>query len=443
MECLTLDSADNTYPSYDGGPAPAPQPERESILDGNGCAWIPESRLGLLQDKVEKLNRRAARLGCSPIGVTVVSERFVPRVRDDNGAYRIRRDVQVQVSGTAPAVAGWTFVARITHGEAGNVVITAPSERGVALPESLWVAGNDCDHCHTARRRVDTFVLRHTTDGTMQRVGRSCLADFLRSEDVEMALAFWKYLYEVSAAIARGDDDDNGPGGCGGRHYEDTKCVLQAAAVAIRVEGWTSRATARERGEGATCTADTVRFILDPPRCNDPLARREIEDRLRALASVPADEKVATDTLEWIRRRLDPTSDYERNLKAALGADYLDPRNLGLVVSAVQAWLRQVQARDAILRPRTSEGSWLGQPGQRLRGLRVRITLSRCFESQMGGTTNLIVFTDAAGNELKWFATGTQNLTVGRDVILTGTVKKHDEYKGRKCTMINRCVVEE
>lgn len=423
--------------------------EPQSLLDEHGEAWIPESRLGPLQDRAEKLNKRAAKLGCPPISVAIVSERFEPVTKPGwDGKLVVvghKREVCVRVSGAAPQVAGWTFVARVQHGEGGdgNIVSKAPDERGTKLDEALWLAEPVCEHCKLARHRKDTFILRDGA-GVLKQVGRNCLADFLRSEDVEIALAFWKYLHELELAIGAGGDDDEGEGGWGGgsgRRYFDVQSVLHAAARVIRVDGYVSRSRARE-SLTARATADTVGWVCSPPWSRDEEANKRVREELARFEATPQDDKVAADTLEWVRRRLDPTSDYERNIKVALTPDYVEPRNLGLVTSAVQAWLRLTVQREAENRPVTADAGWLGEVGQRLRKIRVRVTNSKVWTNDVTGfTTNLLVFVDEAGHELKWFASGSRGIEIGRDVLLTGTVKEHSEWKGRKGTILSRCVV--
>jgi hypothetical protein len=58
----------------------------------------------------------------------------------------------------------------------------------------------------------------------------------------------------------------------------------------------------------------------------------------------------------------------------------------------------------------------------------------------MWGTTWLYKFTDEAGNVFTWFASSPVN---DEDKVLTikDTVKKHEEYKGIKQTVMTRCRV--
>jgi hypothetical protein len=58
--------------------------------------------------------------------------------------------------------------------------------------------------------------------------------------------------------------------------------------------------------------------------------------------------------------------------------------------------------------------------------------------------STLYAFKDALGNVFKSFYSGYNiKLNKGDVVLLTGTVKKHNEYQGRKETMLNRIAVKD
>jgi hypothetical protein len=86
---------------------------------------------------------------------------------------------------------------------------------------------------------------------------------------------------------------------------------------------------------------------------------------------------------------------------------------------------------------------WVGSVGERLRGLAVTVMFETHIESEWGGA-KLVKFTDGDGNEFGWFGSGVAiyDLKKGDEVILTGTVKKHDTYQGIKQTMLTRCAIQ-
>jgi hypothetical protein len=57
------------------------------------------------------------------------------------------------------------------------------------------------------------------------------------------------------------------------------------------------------------------------------------------------------------------------------------------------------------------------------------------------GTTTLIKLRDLEGNVFTWFASGYQNVARGDRVSIKGTVKKHEEFREVKQTILTRCKV--
>lgn len=92
----------------------------------------------------------------------------------------------------------------------------------------------------------------------------------------------------------------------------------------------------------------------------------------------------------------------------------------------------------------------VGVVKQRLREVPATVFGYRVFPGNGWGASHLYSFLTAEGDVLKWFASDAlaQTLDIGMieatnraPVIITGTVKKHDEYQGVKQTMLTRCAV--
>jgi hypothetical protein len=89
------------------------------------------------------------------------------------------------------------------------------------------------------------------------------------------------------------------------------------------------------------------------------------------------------------------------------------------------------------------DSNFVGSLKERLKNIKVEVTYKRNIESDFGVST-LYAFKDDLGNIYKTFYSGySWELEVGDVVLMTGTVKKHDEFKGVKQTMLNRVVVAE
>lgn len=102
-------------------------------------------------------------------------------------------------------------------------------------------------------------------------------------------------------------------------------------------------------------------------------------------------------------------------------------------LSAAAESLEQVRARET----RDAESGHVG-------AVKERIEFSGVVEFETEregyyGTTHVIKFRDDSGNVLTWFASGLQDVARGDMVRVVGTVKKHDEYRGVRQTVLTRC----
>ena len=82
----------------------------------------------------------------------------------------------------------------------------------------------------------------------------------------------------------------------------------------------------------------------------------------------------------------------------------------------------------------------LGEVGERLKDLNVVVSNVRQFDGYYG-TTTVYSFEDESGNKITWFSSKDKNIEIGDKVVLTGTIKKLDSYKGDNITILTRCKV--
>ena len=88
-----------------------------------------------------------------------------------------------------------------------------------------------------------------------------------------------------------------------------------------------------------------------------------------------------------------------------------------------------------------STSEWLFEEKERFYDYAVVLKSVRGMETRFGWT-QLIKFEDANGNILQWWTAVEIKAEVGDKVLLTGTVKAHDEYKGVKSTTVTRCKIK-
>lgn len=349
--------------------------------------------------------------------------------------------------------AGWRFVAALQHLDGENITRALPGE---VLPTEYRNKGPVCEHCRANRRRNDTFVFRHD-DGRLIQVGSTCIGDFLGSDDAGRIASQASILAE---ARALGEDGCTGGGSASGDRTLAE--YLPLVAWCVRERGWVSRTTVRENG-GGHATADDAWALLVDAR-----ARRENEAEPSA-----EDEATAEAAESWAEALTDAEvdagqGDYLHNLRAVARTGLVQSRTAGIAASAVVAFQRFVgrERERAARAARPKLDAYLGEVGQKvtfglppkvgkkgqlLKGAPVvldarPVTLDFVtgYESDFGYVT-VLKFRTLEGATLVWKASSTEigRSDVGKRYALAGTVKKHDEYKGDKQTIVSRCALTE
>jgi hypothetical protein len=353
----------------------------------------------------------------------------------------------------SPKYNGWVFVAALQHLDGENVVRSLPGE---TVPETYRTRGPECDHCRMSRRRNDTFVLRHE-GGRHIQVGSTCIGDFLGSDEAGKIAGAASLLAEARG-LAEGGCEGFGSGSRGDRTLAE---YLPFVAWAIREKGWTSRTTVREKGEGLA-TADLAWDVLidGKSRVKWKAAPTE-EDEAMALASEAWAEAI---TDEEIAKE---TGDYLHNLRAIARTGLVMSKLAGLAASSVIAYQRAV-GRERARAERAANmldvhlgnvgdkvtfglPPKVGKRGQLLKGAPVvlspdpvKLDFVTGYDTDFGYTT-VLKFRTADGATLVWKASSTEigRGDVGKVYTLAGTIKKHDDYKGAKQTILSRCDVRE
>jgi hypothetical protein len=386
------------------------------------------SRLGILTATLEKVNKRATKLGCEPIRMTVLGT-LVRFVQDENalgGRRPVVRSV-VALFGVAPKVAGYTLIARIEHTSAGNLLARCPVGTDDVDLSSFHDVTPICEHCKMQRARKDTFVVREDATGKLQQIGRNCLADFIRSTEVDTALRLWKLLSELSVS---GGDDDEGSwgGGCGG-FYPSVIEYLSFAVASTATNGFHKANTDRS-------TKNDINFLINS--CPKPEYGRAAYEAWHRGQPTPAHIVRAQTVLAWCLA-LDDSSDYLRNLRIAASLNSSE-RHEGILASAPAAYARYIEGvvakqREAAQPPK---GVHIGVVGKRIELGDLTVVRVRYSENDWG-TKTILALEDKDGSAVTWFASGAKDFEAGQVLrSARATVKAHDEYKGRPQTVVSR-----
>lgn len=396
---------------------------------------VPEVKIHNVKHKLDILARRAVKLGFKPLSYEVGEKFFVRGRYDKYGNFtegalgkNAQARVKINVEGERPIIDGYRFLAKLELSDDGNLIV------GFAGAEDVdhCFRNTDkrrCDHCNVKHARKYAFVIENIETGEQIQVGKSCLSDFF-GRPVEQVVAYASVIERIEEIFE--DDDDGFSVGGGGLVYHDGLDILEASAFAIRNWGFVRAGDGGlEDGYGGIkqSTADAVRALVGK---DHGTLSKNLTD---------ADRDVARKALEWIRGDdVDTSSNYIYSLRLILSGEnpWVEDNKVNLVVSLVQSYLRHSVKK---VQREASTSDYYGVVGKRYKGIAATVNrVIDCGENAYGPVV-LIGFLGTDGNEFSWFTNSTRNLVVGDSVSLTGTVKKHNEYRGVKQTILTRCKV--
>lgn len=395
---------------------------------------IPAVNMDRLTAEIEKLNKRAKKLGTAPIRLTTV--RTETRTRT-NGPLKFAYEYTVHVctvDGETPKLNGWTLVSILEPQANGEMLVREVP--GQTCPPRFRSSDLRCDHCNLLRKRSKVYVLSHATGD--KQVGKSCLKDFLGGADPEGLVAGAEYLLDFANMAGAAEDEGWGGGRTGQRAVAIHEFVTLAAAL-IRRLGWTSRSAAKEDYEGGKEPTAALAWWLST---TSPATDKYVEEFVKKnrIEVMQADADLAAAAIKWAAA-IDPAgaeSTYLHDLGVCCRQEYVTAKTNGFVASCVGAFQRAEGRRLALLKPKAvNTKTHVGVKGERRVFEGLTITFVKDISGQFPKT--MAKFNDSDGNVLVWFASGFPDwLEMNKTVTVTATVKEHGQYNGVPQTILNR-----
>jgi hypothetical protein len=382
---------------------------------GSKTFKIPEANYQKFEAAIAKFSKRAQKL----CGESITPVPFSYEMVDAGNGEQIKV-IEVLLDCIIPKINGWEFLARIDHAnkELGNIIRTMP---GKSVDSHFQTVGPVCQHCNVNRFRRDTFVVQHEDTKEIKQVGSTCLKDFLGHDSPEK-IAKLAELLGYAVESSRGFTNFTGED----RRYINLEVYLAYVAQSIRERGYFySRTAARERGGEAT--ADLAASFMN------------FEYKSHTKTPTEDDFALAASAIEWAQNVGDgeyngvPMNDYMHNIKVIAASGCCEYRSLGFAASIVNGYLRERRANEG--RTERPVSNHIGSIDERLVVVCTLHTV-REIETQYGVSV-LHQFVTDAGDVIKIF-TNKKLGEAGAKVKLRGTVKKHDEYRGVKQTILNR-----
>ena len=382
--------------------------------------------------KLDKINARAQKRGFTG-RITMATTPVQWTETIGTGTKVTRHGLEATITGDAPCYGDHRFL--------GVVETVKVTSRHVPTCRCIWCASETdsvmfrgapgvddvslttltpgaCDHCNRNRNRAKSMVVENTETGERLQVGSTCIKDFLGWDTLPVFL----WADDVQTKLRDGQ-------GTGEAGY-DTLETLAWAWACVKAFGWVPASS-------PASTRDAVEACMIGRSSRDDEIRRAAADMYEEGMNM-APKVITRLTAEFAGA----THGYEGNMLAVLNENAVVTwKTRGLLVSAIPAFERALdrEAERAAHAEAEAEApsAWLGTVGEKLEVEGTVTRVSAC--STMYGTTNLVVvFTD--GGVVKTFTTARwlTDVNTGDRVTMTGTVKAHGEYEGRRETTLTR-----
>jgi hypothetical protein len=307
------------------------QKESDVVLEQSDTFEIPTSSMGWFEKEIEKLNRKANKLGLPPIIVDVVGE--------DVKAYT----KTIQITRNVPLLkGGWELVAKIIpirDDETENVVNNLQKLGTKAVPEEYLNVDAQCQHCNTNRNRNEIFVLYSEEKSKHIMVGSTCLNEFigeytLRPDQVA------KYAEQLQQTISMFRNNEK----FSGRKRDPQDVRRDFRNTGIPLPYFLSRCLMSMKKDGFVSGGQAFkeRSVSTGQKAFDACLSEKIDNSL--YEELSSNEMVWIDsTIDWLYN-LSPTevkgNDYLYNLSTVAKLGVANKSNKNYLASALNAYKR-------------------------------------------------------------------------------------------------------
>jgi len=386
---------------------------------------IQKNRINYLKDKIAKLNKKARKLDCPEMTLTIGTvEKVVNVTNEFTGMLdRVEVFVDATLDYEIPIIDGWDLICTfdIVPMDEGSVVLTSKVP-GKSIPID-WLNKTEihCDHCGYNRNRNHSMLMFNIDTEDYMEVGSTCIKDFFGHDPKAF---MWMAQISLESIVRNIESEFTGSS----PYAYGLHDFLAVTNACINDSGWVSKGVAFDKG--CSSTADMVLNQICPPR---------VDFRPKDWVLLPIvddDRKMADNTVDYFLNLDVDDNDYLTNCKKIAEIGYVPVKHIGVACSMVATYKRSYE--DKLRREAHGTSEYVGELGDKLE-VAVECVFETTVNSQFG-TSVLYIFVDKIGNKFKTFYSGSGwECETGDKVILKGTGKKHEEYKGEKATMLTRC----
>jgi hypothetical protein len=390
--------------------------------------------LWTLQQRAEKLNKKAAKLGIPSVEIQITSEVIT---KDEHGWEHPAFNLEMTLPDQPVCKNGYEMVAIASAVNDGESVSSAPRVIRKVLREGdfdlspFYADKLECAHCHTNRFRNSMAILWHLDSGSLIAVGMDCLEYYIPTPLNQL-----EWIMDVYYNTSRegSEEDWDGFSRADVQPRFTLKYAVQVACSWLDHEQYFNS----NHPEFPSRTRHEISHLLNLMSSSSRFWSQSDREMIARFKSNPKSlDSYETETLEIIAhvKGFRGYTDYEQNMLNIFNAEYLSFRNLGFIVSAVPVYRKlQTQKRTA-----ASEGSkFYGTPGDKFNNVKVFLKDVVPTETRYGVSYRVIMTTED-GILFVWWASSDPDKTKGSTYILSGSIKDHTDWRGTKQTVVTRC----
>ena len=415
-----------------------------------------------------KLNKKCDRLGVSHPKVVFSDEyehRFTDGTYEDDpfavveARYKWYAIDVFDITITLPEeikFGDWEAIAYIEHFEGQHIQFDIDADYEYDFEKAI--KNKNCEHCNTKRNRRKSFILKSKLDDSFKKVGSTCVKDFTGVDPTK----FFKAFQHVLRTLEMFGEDEWGGFEGGSPRWVDyrvfdinhiwtiSKKVLEIDEKYIKTEwkeiehpgysGWTEKV----RTNMGDATSDKVKSVLF----------EYDEESEYFVKPSEVDAELVKGMREWLsnmevrqekRVRWNDENkqeeylvdnEFDAKLKAYEERKRVRSFEIGFTGWVVDAYLKYVESLNAPI------SEFKGNIGDKIK---IEVTVTKISEFDGGwGWTNAYKMVDSDGNVYSKFGTinaryaDTDEVKEGAILKMTAEVKKHNEFRGKKETVLGR-----
>lgn len=415
---------------------------------------------------LDKLNKKCDRLGVSHPNVefsNVYDHRFTDGTYEDDPFAVVEQRFKwyaidvFDITITLPEeikFGDWQAIAYIDHFEKQHIQFDIDADYNYDFEKII--DDKNCEHCNTIRNRRKSFVLKSKVDGSFKKVGSTCVKDFTGVDPTKFFKAFQHVIRTLGMFGEWGGFEDGSPRWVDYRVWEIehiwtvAKKVLDVDSKYIKTE-WKeidipySYGYEKVRTNMGEATSDKVKKVLfeydeeskyfvKPSEVNEKLVKgmRKWLDNME----VRKENKVRYNYDINKEEEVEVENEFDAKLKEYSERKRVRSFEIGFTGWFVYSYMKYVSS----LNEPVSE--FQGEIGKKIK---IKATITNISEFKgYYGWTNVYKMVDSDGNIYTKFGkinenyVNTDKIKEGSIVKVTAEVKKHNEFRGKKETLLGR-----